>query len=205
VNNDESTQYEAHQGLLISLARKFAARYGSDTDDAVQSGGIGLLRAIRTYEPERGVPFLAWARQRIAFALLDGLRIERIEASRRSAHRSISFVSIDAPVCRNGSSTAPADSVTLADVLPEFRVEPDVDDGEADRSSRELRAAIADLPETWRRVIELYYYEDMEQADIAREMFLSPSRVSQLLTQARNRIRETLIDGGGRKSQRRAA
>jgi RNA polymerase sigma factor (sigma-70 family) len=40
-----------------------------ELDDLVQDGVVGLLRALERYEPERGVPFLAWARVWVRQAL----------------------------------------------------------------------------------------------------------------------------------------
>jgi RNA polymerase sigma factor for flagellar operon FliA len=199
VNTNETATFNQYGPLLISLARRFARRYACDVDDAIQNGGMGLLTAIRTFDEARGVPFTAWARQRIAFALIDGLRRERVQASRRKGNGAVTFIEIDQPTRDNAmgdSQLAP-----LHERMREFSVAPDVDDG---NGRSELRAAIAELPDTWRHVIELYYFADMEQADIAREMFLSPSRVSQLLNQARNRLRETLTGGGGRARHRAA-
>ena len=43
-------------------------------DDLESAAMFGLYQAARTYDPARGVPFAAFARQRIRGALLDELR-----------------------------------------------------------------------------------------------------------------------------------
>ena len=46
--------------LVSALARRFRTE-GLDRADLVQEGIVGLLRALERYEPDRGVPFAAYA------------------------------------------------------------------------------------------------------------------------------------------------
>lgn len=59
-----------------------------------------------------------------------------------------------------------------------------------------LRAAIARLPEKDRTVMALYYYEELNQRQIAEVMHLTESRVSQIRTQALKRLRSRLVPAG---------
>ncbi|HTB22117.1 MAG TPA: sigma-70 family RNA polymerase sigma factor [bacterium] len=43
-------------------------------DDLLQCGSMGLMQALESWDPTRGVPFEAWARLRIRGAMLDELR-----------------------------------------------------------------------------------------------------------------------------------
>lgn len=70
---------------LLPLIRTYAARYpteGLDETDLLQEGIVGLLRALERFEPERGVPFLAfaswWIRQSLQDARSDFLRPFRL-------------------------------------------------------------------------------------------------------------------------------
>ena len=51
---------EAAMPRLQTWARRYRGRGVSD-DDLVQDAVVGLLRALERFEPERGVPFIAWA------------------------------------------------------------------------------------------------------------------------------------------------
>src|SRR4051794_29618224 len=51
---------EAAIGRLETWARRYAGR-GVSTDDLAQDGVVGLLRALERFDPDRGVPFMAWA------------------------------------------------------------------------------------------------------------------------------------------------
>lgn len=55
---------ERHQGLVKHLARRWS-RDDDDLDDLEQEGLVGLMKAIERWDPEKGVPLGAWARQRI--------------------------------------------------------------------------------------------------------------------------------------------
>ena len=54
-----------HLGLVRGIARRNAGSR-DQVDDLVQEGVIGLLKAIRRFEPRRGVPFEAYASALVA-------------------------------------------------------------------------------------------------------------------------------------------
>jgi RNA polymerase sigma factor for flagellar operon FliA len=56
-----------------------------------------------------------------------------------------------------------------------------------------LRRAVSTLPERQRRAVLMYYGEGMNLAEIARVYDVTPSRVSQLITEARGRVRRALL------------
>ena len=43
-------------------------------DDLVQDGMIGLIMALREYNPDSGIPFHVFARNKIRWSIMDGLR-----------------------------------------------------------------------------------------------------------------------------------
>jgi RNA polymerase sigma factor (sigma-70 family) len=67
--------------LVSSLARRFRTE-GLDQTDLIQEGIVGLLRALERYDPERGVPFAAyatwWVRQSLQDARSDFIRPFRL-------------------------------------------------------------------------------------------------------------------------------
>jgi RNA polymerase primary sigma factor len=78
----------AEQELLrrnLPLARKIARNYhtpGADFDDLVQEGSVGLLRAIRKFDPSRGLKFSThahwWIRQAISRFVKGPTRLIRL-------------------------------------------------------------------------------------------------------------------------------
>ncbi|HZU20918.1 MAG TPA: RNA polymerase sigma factor RpoD/SigA [Gaiellaceae bacterium] len=67
--------------LVSSLARRFRTE-GLDQTDLIQEGIVGLLRALERYDPDRGVPFAAfatwWIRQALQDARSDFIRPFRL-------------------------------------------------------------------------------------------------------------------------------
>jgi RNA polymerase sigma factor (sigma-70 family) len=67
--------------LVSSLARRFRTE-GLDQTDLIQEGIVGLLRALERYDPDRGVPFAAyatwWIRQGLQDARSDFIRPFRL-------------------------------------------------------------------------------------------------------------------------------
>jgi RNA polymerase sigma factor (sigma-70 family) len=67
--------------LLRRWARVYAGR-GVEVDDLVQDGVVGLLRALTRFDPQRGVPFGAyarhWVRQAMQQAVAEGMRPYRL-------------------------------------------------------------------------------------------------------------------------------
>ncbi len=59
---------------------------------------------------------------------------------------------------------------------------------------RQLMAAVEELPEQYRTVIMLYYYEDVTYRDLARTLGVSAATVNARLTRARAMLRARLTD-----------
>ena len=51
---------ESHMGLVKRMATAFARR-GASFEDLVQEGGLALMRAAQTFEPERNIRFATYA------------------------------------------------------------------------------------------------------------------------------------------------
>ena len=63
---------------------------------------------------------------------------------------------------------------------------------ERDEERRELLAAIEALPEDYRRVVLLYYYEDVTYREVAELLGVSTATVNVRLTKARALLRAKL-------------
>jgi len=74
----------ANLRLVVSIARRYARPFspGSDLRDLIQDGNLGLLRAVRGYDPNSGCRFSTyaywWIRQGITRALSDTRRTIRL-------------------------------------------------------------------------------------------------------------------------------
>jgi len=69
---------EAYQGLVHSVVRRFAARLPRNIDrgDLQTAANVGLMKSIKSFDTERGVPFEVYGERRIKGALLDELRAQ---------------------------------------------------------------------------------------------------------------------------------
>ena len=96
VRTGEDRCIELLLGRYRNFARSKARSYflaGSDKEDVVQEGMIGLFKAIRDYEEETGTPFRAFAELCISRQILTA-----IKTANRQKHQPLnSSVSLDAP------------------------------------------------------------------------------------------------------------
>lgn len=63
---------------------------------------------------------------------------------------------------------------------------------------RQLMAEVEALPEEYRQVVMLYYYEDVTYRDLAQQLGVSTATINARLTKARARLRERLCKKVGR-------
>ncbi len=189
-------------------------------DDLMSAGMMALVLSARAYSPERGVPFPLFAAFRIRGALIDELRaMDWASRSVRSRARDVDMIRarLSATLARPPRSEDIADALGIStreldaiyadlargtllslhafptDALPA---------GAANHTAcpeslilhREqlgyLHDAIAALPERLRFVVVAYYFEQRQMSDIAVELSLTQSRVSQLCTEATLLIRD---------------
>ncbi|MCI0549246.1 MAG: sigma-70 family RNA polymerase sigma factor, partial [Candidatus Rokubacteria bacterium] len=89
---------EAYQQLVEDVVRRFAARLPRTIDrgDLRTAANVGLMGAVASYDPRRGVRFESYCEMRVRGALLDELRSQdwlprpwrqRLELQKRTAER----------------------------------------------------------------------------------------------------------------------
>ncbi len=219
----------AHYLPLVSAIRaRLAAKLPDhvDEDDLHSAGMVGLLQAVRHFNPDCGVSFESYAKVRIRGAMLDELR--RMDWVPRSVHEKARKLQAALGALEQKLGRAPTD-VELAQAmnlsaneLDDLRDEarpvtvirldaaaPSEDDDEgglhevvADAnetdtveqvSQRELKeivlARLQEMPEIQRKVLALYYAEDLRLRDIAEVFGLTESRICQIHAQAIKSIR----------------
>lgn len=193
-------------------------------DDLVQAGALGLLDAIKHYDPAQGASFDTYAGIRIRGAMLDDVR--RSDWTPRSVHKKAREVSaaireIENKTGQDAQASEVAKSLGIS--MEEYgqilhdtvsckisSVEELSEEGEifdataewadpAEKLSKEgfqqaLAAEIANLPERERLVVALYYDEEMNLREIGEILNISESRVSQINSQAMLRLRARLGD-----------
>jgi RNA polymerase sigma factor for flagellar operon FliA len=194
-------------------------------DDLVSAGTIALVMSARGFDPSRGVPFARFAAIRIRGALTDELRtMDWASRAVRSRAREVETVrsmlaarlarspqrhevaqamgvaleeldALDADVHR-------ASVLSLQSLTPDDTAEllPTSGDGPENLLVRReqlgmLRDAVAELPDRLRTVVEQYFFAQRKMADIADELGVTESRVSQLRSEALVMLRAGMRTG----------
>lgn len=227
----ESRMVEEYLPLVKTVVGRIAMTLPAhvDSEDLHSAGLVGLLNAVRRFDPQGGSTFESYARVRIRGAIFDELR--RLDWVPRSVHDKARKVQIvmqrleqlkgklptDAEMAKELNLTPeeyetlveeirPATFVCL-DAAPSSDDESDSsrydsipDESQEDpvdlASRRELARIIADrlehLPEMQRKVIALYYFEDLRLREIAEVFGVTESRICQIHSQAILAIRSYL-------------
>lgn len=196
----EPTLVEAYLPLVHAIARTVSRTLppSVDLDDLVHDGVIGLVAALRRYDPSRRVVFSTYAGHRIRGAMLDGLRAR--DPLPRGARRP-----------RHGAGVPRACPVVLveleqADAQPaDESTSPEVVALERDLRSR-LWQGVRLLPPRDRQVLEFRMVHGLTLRLTAVRLGLSVTRTAEIQARALRRLRR-FLDGeaAASRSARRGA
>lgn len=172
-----------HLPLVRRLARRFSHGDRAREEDLVQAGVVGLILAVDRFDPDLGVPFVAYAIPTIVGSIQHYLRdaapIMRAPR-RRAADDGFRVVLVgDWPAVE--ATAGPGAAVASSDRAIETA---------AQRVA--LVRLLRGLGSRERRLIYLRFYEDETLAQIASRTGLSVSRVSRLIDRALVRLRDQL-------------
>jgi RNA polymerase sigma factor FliA len=183
-------------------------------DDLTSAGLTALVQAARSYDEARGVPFTRYAATRVRGAIIDELRgIDWASRSVRRRARELddtrtrlagrlgrtptdaevaeaAGVSVD-EVAANADDVSRASVMSLQgfgdtpidDILPTRAPSPEEKVEQNERIGY-LVDSVALLPERLRVVVEGYFFAERPMAEIADELGVSESRVSQMRAEA---------------------
>ncbi|HWU22179.1 MAG TPA: sigma-70 family RNA polymerase sigma factor [Nocardioides sp.] len=191
-------------------------------DDLTSAGLTALVLAARAYDAERGVPFDRYAATRIRGALLDELRsIDWASRSVRRRARDLSetrsalanalgrtasptevaqaagltvdeVAANDDDVARAQVLSLQGSTTTPIDELVPHRAPSPEDLLEQAEKLEYLREAIEELPDRLRVVVQDYFFAERPMADIAAELGVTDSRISQMRAEALVLLRDAL-------------
>ena len=74
MDSKEEKLAREHAGLVKSVALRLSYAFNEELDDLIQIGYIGLIKAARRFEPERGLKFSTYAVPMIAGEIRSQLR-----------------------------------------------------------------------------------------------------------------------------------
>lgn len=207
---------------LFPLVKKIARRVhrmipGSDPDDLVGEGSVGLIRAVDSFDASRGPSLEHYAARIISGAMLNGLRkldpvSERVRREMREADReryALASQNGEMPTQQQMEQRRPAlrranthahryTPLSLDGPLPAG--EQLSGDWDADpaaiasmRSERDaVRAALHRLTPRQQHVLTLHYFRGKSLHQIGEALAISPQRASQLHLAAIKNLRKVL-------------
>ncbi len=188
-------------------------------DDLISAGMTALVLSAQSYDEARGVPFARFAAIRIRGALVDELRsMDWASRSVRGRAREVEAVRNQLAVTLSRSPRPQEVADTLGVSVSELgNIDADVHRAsvlslqgfapetgaamvaDAQRGPEQLVLdreqlgylydAIAELPDRLRHVVQAYFFEQRQMADIAAELGVTESRISQLRAEALKLLR----------------
>ena len=218
--NRSNALVEQHLALVGYNVNEVLARVPAHVSrsDLTSAGAMALVRAARSFDDSKGVPFARYASLRIRGALIDELRsMDWVPRGARKRARQASEVSDELTSQLGRTPTKPELAQALGVSVEE------VDAAHADAGTRVLsmdafdgavadmvvdstagpldalvnaeqieylRASITCLPEKLRYVVEQLFFHDRPVIELADEMGLTRSRISQLRTEALSLLKD---------------
>ncbi|WP_213814878.1 sigma-70 family RNA polymerase sigma factor [Glaciihabitans sp. dw_435] len=202
-------------GYLVSKVMAGATHLSRD--DLAQAGSLALVKVVDSFDAERGIPFGAYARERIIGALKDEMRGNdwAKRATRTAIKETLStqdFLSaqlgrvptvdelagalgVDRATASESLGFATRTVSTLDGTTAEF-LTADLPLAEDEmlvaERLRYLRTAVAALPERMHLIVSKIYFEDMSVGDVAAELGVTHSAVSQQRAEAVRLLRDGL-------------
>lgn len=198
---------ENNAGLVRGIAWRFRGR-GVEIEDLVQIGSIGMLKAIRSFDPSRGTAFSTYAVPLIIGEIRrylrdDGLvkvgrRQKKLGASLLRAREEFAsrngrepqlhelaeaFAVSDAEAALSLEAISPVHSISdaLGDGDDSFSLEKTLsgeDPIEKRTDQLALLEAIDSLPELWRKIVILRFYREYSQQQTAEALGLTQVKIS---------------------------
>ena len=207
---------------MFPLVKRIARRVqrmvpGSDIDDLVGEGCVGLIRAVDSYDPSRGRTLDQYAPRVIAGTMLNGLRrldpvSERVRRELREADRERFTLAAETGTLptrtqmeerRPGLRRAVVHAyrytpLSLDTPLPfgerlsgDWTADPALIAGDRDECVG-VRRALRCLPPRQQHVLTLHYYGGKSLHQIGEAMCISPQRASQLHQAGLRNLRKAL-------------
>ena len=172
---------ERNMRLIVHIARKYKVP-GCSFDDLISIGAIGLIKAVRSYDPDAGTSLSTYAARCIENEILMSLRHSRKQQN---------DISLDEPLGMDSDGN----TVSFSDLLG---TPPDLVEEEVRRrvTLDMVQKALPTLPERERRVLMMRYGIGdgivHPQHEIADQLGISRSYVSRVEKHAIELIRDKL-------------
>lgn len=189
-----------HQPLADKFARKFARIYQTvDECDLASEGTIGIMKAVRDFDPSRGIRFATyaqyWIKAQITDFILRNASVVRngmtAEAKREffAGNPTAITYSMNVHLVENGDEWG--DSLPDEGPLPDEVAQMAID---GDRRSAALHSAIKRLKPRERSIVQARFLsdEDVTLDDMGRLFGISKERIRQIQNVALGKVRAAM-------------
>ena len=172
--------------------------YNVEYDDLVGYGIFGLIDAIDKYDAKKDVKFETYASLRIRGSILDQIRkMDWIPRTVRQKQKKLdeAVKQIEMRTGKNASDEEIALEIGISeDELTVWQSQLKVTNVVSlnDELKQVLKDTLELLTEKERKVIELYYYEELTLKEISKVLEVTESRISQLHTKALLKMRKKM-------------
>lgn len=184
---------EHYRPLLRRIARGYFLPYG-DTEDLLQEATLGFIKAVRDFEPARGIPFRPFAELCVTRQI-----ITAVKTATRQKHLPLNTaISLSQPRFDEGDQT-------LADVLPDRWAESPEDRLERLEEASALGAAVRDVLSPYERAVAVRYLEGMSFQQIADACGTHVKSVDNALWRVKCKLRRHLAREGEQMDDARRA
>jgi len=160
------TEIQRVKIMAYWLARRTGTM--SNREDYEQAGFVGLLQAKERFDPSMGIKFSTFSFYRIKGSMLDFMRnsdlFQMSWLQQNDDKPELVSINLQIEKLQNYDNDYHAETV-----IYRYEVE------------QRIREAIHELPEIQRKILDLYYWQDLPISRIAKQLSKQPPRVHRLL------------------------
>lgn len=200
MNCDMEKMVAEHTGLVKSVALRLSYVYGEEADDLMQIGYIGLMKAIKGFDPAKGFKFSTYAVPLITGEIRCQIRDQgRIKVSRSLKSDVYAVKKAQDEFLKSHDRSPRISELAQLSKMTEERVIEALQAGDAMKNMEDyekislmtkeednniarmdLQDALRKLKQEERKVVVLRYYKDMTQSQVAKVMGMSQVQVCRI-------------------------
>ncbi len=169
--------------LVVHIIKKYYSNY-SDQDDLISNGTIGLIKAVNSFDSEKGTRFATYAARCVENEILMYFRSQK---------KSAQDISMNEPI----DMDTEGNPLTLSDII--FTDDTVTDDVDKKMKIEKLRSLIKAMPDGREKTIIIKRYGldgnfPMAQREIASKLGISRSYVSRIEKKVIEDLRKNFDD-----------
>lgn len=150
-------------------------------EDLLQLGYLGLVRAAKTFNEDKKIRFSTWAYPKIKYAILQYANRDRNFNSKQGEPHKYKIYSLNYEFDGNDGKPEKFEDILITDNFFE--------DDEINKIF--VQDLLNRLDKKELEIVRLYYFEDMNQREIAEIYNTSQVQISKTLRRAINKLKET--------------